>query len=697
MMPSEFGHLIQNLSQKQAGDDRKFRVGHVAKYDPELHAVEVLFPLEKTVDDKYMISPLIPICSPWVGDSFGIQIAPFGGSSQDEPTKGEPCIVEIIERSFGNCFAAAYIFSTKFRPPDQLLNPGEAVIKHKKGAFIKFELNGNVVVQTAAQDVDDPEGGDIILNSSRDVLVQAYNEIVLAALSKVKVVTPNIDLDAGNSALNIKIIADSDVNIDADGLAVNVLCRESNLVANDSINMTCNDFHLYAANSIVMDSPFTHLSGQHIVIGNENNDTNTTSTIRIDAVDHTQSIGRFDNKFMGTFLKIGAVDNADAFNARRIDILANAGGLAGNVIGIQSTGADGEIYTDCQNLSVCGGEIAVGRRADNSPGAQAAGAREASHTVVYSIHDTQILGHEAVHVTAETGFLWASGHTFAQFSSPTSVNVYCWNFGAGDVHGALVMSATDVRLTRHTDEATIVLDGGSIAIDAHASGTFLNLMGHDQVKLLAGVPGSNAGNVNIVACASVNSTAGFGGGGLGAITLNSPNTIELNAEDLIDMVVSEDGGHIDMDADYIAGSAGVWFRFVGIGDEFSGVAAQNLMVCKGGQTYIGRDEGQFGELVIVAAADTVTVGSLTDDVNILAGNQVYVNGLAANVIDSTDCFIGWVDDDTSAYRLATEDFVLNIFNEHTHGGVTTGGGHTDTPDPLSSGAVPELTLYAKAN
>lgn len=175
-MSDGFGELfdgVMHLAQSQMQDVKTVKYGHISSYDPEKHAVKVIIPQDRTSDDKPFETEFIPLGAISVGNGWGIQIAPKGGATPDEPEKGEQVAVHIFQRNMGVMKAATLAFGTEMLPPGNgdegeepeegaenkegwdedkkgkiKLKGGEFLLKHESGAFLKFYEDGNVQLFT---------------------------------------------------------------------------------------------------------------------------------------------------------------------------------------------------------------------------------------------------------------------------------------------------------------------------------------------------------------------------------------------------------------------------------------------------------------------------------------------------------------------------------------------------------------------
>ena len=176
----DYIHGQRQGALQQQQDTRLVLFGHVSSYDPETHAVKVMIPQYDDEDEQPYLTGWIPLGSLAVGDKFGIQYAPKGGATSEEPGKGEQCQVMLVQRSTGLAQVANLMWTDEHTPPGKgksdseeeesggenepekgdsedpeglkKLNPGELVIRHESGSFIKFYEDGNVQVY-AAQDL----------------------------------------------------------------------------------------------------------------------------------------------------------------------------------------------------------------------------------------------------------------------------------------------------------------------------------------------------------------------------------------------------------------------------------------------------------------------------------------------------------------------------------------------------------------
>ena len=482
-MFDEFIHLFKLSAEQQVGDLRAYQVGHIASYDLEKNAVRVLFPSIQNENGVPAVSPWIQLGSPWVGKDSGFQIHPIGGSTFEEPTKGEQVLVCMVEREAGLSFVATMLYTELHTPPASLLEeqfkPGEAVWMHRTGSFLRFQDNGDIALET---------NQDTIVNSSRDVLIQGGRNIQLNCLTQLQVNNaPSISINSGNSNLDVELITDGVVNINADDQQVNVFADKAQVITDTLTTLLSKEIDIRATNAIRIDAPVVEMKGQNISIGNPDPVTNTTHKIKLDAT-LLESIGRFSHKSMGKRIAIGATANYDPVRAHRIDIradgaggsLASKGGgkVSKNIIAVNAPGAGSEFYVHAHTQSYGGTFLGLGKPERNSI-AEQEGVREAYGVTISATKYIDQISNMNLTLNAKNGLLFAQGKTAASIYSPQSVNIQAGNIddpmGEVTVSGynkATLASNEKVIVQGSNDEpdSVAIIGGGGIDIDC--MGTF---------------------------------------------------------------------------------------------------------------------------------------------------------------------------------------------------------------------------------
>jgi hypothetical protein len=187
MNHDEFAHLVRQLAGQQQVEFRPLIYGHVSGYDSATHRIKVIIPGMRDDDASPVESPWMPLCSVGVGAGYGLQIAPIGGATINNPTGGEQVIIGVFGHSAGGiiCAALGMTWNLAQQAPSGLAG-GEAILKHPSGSYIKTHTNGDV--STLAQ-------GNIQNTASLDITLQSQQDVQISAVG-------TLDLGAGAMAIN---------------------------------------------------------------------------------------------------------------------------------------------------------------------------------------------------------------------------------------------------------------------------------------------------------------------------------------------------------------------------------------------------------------------------------------------------------------------------------------------------------------
>jgi hypothetical protein len=199
----ELAHQIKHAAQQQSQEHRPFVYAHIASYDPKLHRVRCIIPSMRDEASNYVLTSWMPLESSWVGPSWGIQIAPLGGATQENPTMGEMVQLQLIERQYGVMTVASMFFNQTNQPPFPTLQPGEMGMKHKSGSLLQFTNDGNVAVMSAQ---------DVVVNAGRDANVTTVRNAAINATGDASIVATG---NASVQGINVKITGSSSIEFDA--------------------------------------------------------------------------------------------------------------------------------------------------------------------------------------------------------------------------------------------------------------------------------------------------------------------------------------------------------------------------------------------------------------------------------------------------------------------------------------------------
>jgi len=143
----EFLHNMKMAAQQQSGDYSPFVYGHIASYDAATHRVKLILPSVRDEDGTPVTTAWMPLGTGAAGQGWGIQIAPMGGATTENPTGGELCVVQRLDRTWGVQAVACQIFNQVNAPPFPNLQPGEVGMQSQGGASMLFDKEGNVTVK----------------------------------------------------------------------------------------------------------------------------------------------------------------------------------------------------------------------------------------------------------------------------------------------------------------------------------------------------------------------------------------------------------------------------------------------------------------------------------------------------------------------------------------------------------------------
>lgn len=202
---AEWMHIAMHQAQQQTQPVRTTHYGHVSTYDPEKHAVKVIIPMLRDEDDEPVETEWIQLGTTAIGDKWGMQWAPKGGATKDEPNVGEQCKITVIERTNGMMAVADFGFNDTMTPPGagkgeteeedendeegrNKLKGGEFLFRHESGSFVKFYEDGNIQLYSA---------NDLNVRAQQDLNVTVHegncNVLVEEGDTEVKALIGNID------------------------------------------------------------------------------------------------------------------------------------------------------------------------------------------------------------------------------------------------------------------------------------------------------------------------------------------------------------------------------------------------------------------------------------------------------------------------------------------------------------------------
>ena len=188
MNTDEFAHLVRQLAGQQNQSVKPVAYAHIATYDPLGHRVRVVIPSLRDDDTAPTLTGWMPLLSSSVGPGYGVQIAPFGGATVDNPTAGEQVIITLmdLQRGSAQCACMGMTFNGPMQPPaavadsftTQPLQPGEAVVYNQSGTFWRLHANGDV--ETNAQ-------GNILMTGAKEMTVNTLGDVVIQSAGTITI------------------------------------------------------------------------------------------------------------------------------------------------------------------------------------------------------------------------------------------------------------------------------------------------------------------------------------------------------------------------------------------------------------------------------------------------------------------------------------------------------------------------------
>jgi phage gp45-like len=213
---NEFLHNVKFAAQQQTEDYAPFVYGHIASYDPLTHRVRLILPSIRNEDGTPVLTSWMPLGS-MGGAGWGIQIAPMGGATQQNPTQGELCIVQRLDRTQGIQVCASMIWNQVNQPPFTTLQPGEIGLQSQSGSSLKMTNDKNVTVTSGAK-LNMTVTGDINITTQGKTTVTSTGDLGITTQGSTTInSTGNCTL---NSSGNLTLAALGSLAITATSAAI---------------------------------------------------------------------------------------------------------------------------------------------------------------------------------------------------------------------------------------------------------------------------------------------------------------------------------------------------------------------------------------------------------------------------------------------------------------------------------------------
>jgi hypothetical protein len=196
----ELAHQIKHAAAQQAETYRPDVYGHVASYDPVGHRVRLVIPSLGDGDGNYVLTGWMPLGTIMAGNGWGVQIAPMGGASVQNPTAGEKCKISIMERNYGVTVCAEMCFDQVYGPPFPALQTGEIAVKAQSGSYLYFHADGQVELSLPTGDLT-----ATVVQGNIHATAQQGNVAVSAPDGIVSVEAPTIQMGNGGTLQPVKL------------------------------------------------------------------------------------------------------------------------------------------------------------------------------------------------------------------------------------------------------------------------------------------------------------------------------------------------------------------------------------------------------------------------------------------------------------------------------------------------------------
>jgi phage baseplate assembly protein gpV len=208
MMADELVHVIKNLVLQEVREIRPFVYAHVASYDNVAHAVKVVVPsMRDDMTNEPLVSGWLNMPTHQSGSGTGVQIAPVGGASIQDPTAGEQALVALNDRGTGVASVIALYFNNKFEAPSPKLAspllPGE-MVAYSNGVLVRWHQNGDLEIATT---------GKVNITTQGDTNITAAQTMVNISSKGDTNITSQGVMNIGSSQDNTSVYGDTELDL----------------------------------------------------------------------------------------------------------------------------------------------------------------------------------------------------------------------------------------------------------------------------------------------------------------------------------------------------------------------------------------------------------------------------------------------------------------------------------------------------
>lgn len=212
----EFANNVKLAASQQSADYAPpFVYGHIANYDPKTHRVRCILPSVRNEDGVPVLTGWMPLGSPSAGNGWGMQAAPMGGATTENPTGGELVQVQRFDRIFGVGSVAAQVWNQVNVPPFTDLKPGEIGVKSQGGSSIRFKEDKSIAIASeqnlsvsAQGDVTFTVQGSTTINSTGNCTLNSQGNLALTAMGSLVINATSSAISAVGGTIH-KLVTDA--------------------------------------------------------------------------------------------------------------------------------------------------------------------------------------------------------------------------------------------------------------------------------------------------------------------------------------------------------------------------------------------------------------------------------------------------------------------------------------------------------
>lgn len=178
---------------RQSSGIRQTSVGEITSYDPQSFAVRVQLQAEE------ILTGWLPLCSPWIGNSWGMFAAPSIGDM-------------VAVQFFGGDLESGFVEARLYNDVDVPLAvpSAEFWLVHKSGSFLKFTNDGDILVNTER---------DLTATIGRNLTATVAGDISVSCRGNAGVTVQGNATAVVNGAASLTVDGNATVDVGGDATA----------------------------------------------------------------------------------------------------------------------------------------------------------------------------------------------------------------------------------------------------------------------------------------------------------------------------------------------------------------------------------------------------------------------------------------------------------------------------------------------